>query len=407
MQPIDRMVVWNRTEGDLSKRMNHFRVRVLDASRNILYEEVIDPAPNPSREISLRVQLGKPEAGCGGQREPVASPFRQSGRASPLEPIPDLRRPRSASVVANQVVPRDVNWIVTKPTQVTPASGRSFTVQADGSYLVAAGADALTCRCCPIPPDPSGSKPRMFPGQIRSPRPLSRITALRRSACHARNPAACRAATCGSICRVTAASFLDNRPIQSAKCSTWRSSRFFVAMTTSRCGKRPGSPASMTVLDYPWTAVDGNTTGNDRTNSYAHTQLGLKEAWWEVDLGSEQGIDRMVVWNRAEGDYYQRMNHFRVRILDQSRQVVFEQVIDEVPNPSRDRLPEPVCGRVGGGEPSKSQWSLRLDKDGGVDPGGRFRISSTQRARSAGAGGSRRRGGESRCPSRGWPPPMT
>src|SRR5436190_463280 len=83
-------------------------------------------------------------------------------------------------------------------------------------------------------------------------------------------------------------------------------------------------------------AVDGNTTGNDRTNSYAHTQMGLKEAWWEVDLGSEQGIDRLVVWNRTEADYYTRMNHFRVRILDQSRQVVFEQVIDDAPNPSRE-----------------------------------------------------------------------
>ena len=39
---------------------------------------------------------------------------------------------------------------------------------------------------------------------------------------------------------------------------------------------------------FPERAVDGNTVGNDETNSYAHTWDG-KDPWWEVDLGSGTG----------------------------------------------------------------------------------------------------------------------
>src|SRR5262249_17623380 len=67
-------------------------------------------------------------------------------------------------------------------------------------------------------------------------------------------------------------------------------------------------------------AVDGNTSGAQ--SHIAHSGF-ENNPWWEVDLGSEQAIDRIVVWNRTQGDLYKRMNHFRIRELDCSRQVVF------------------------------------------------------------------------------------
>ena len=104
-----------------------------------------------------------------------------------------------------------------------------------------------------------------------------------------------------------------------------------------------GKPARQSSSVYPAErAVDGNTSGNDITNSYSHTH---NEAapWWEVDLGSDQAIDRIVIWNRAESGgtevLYKRMNHFRVRVLDHSRKVVFEQVIDKAPTPSTEIVP--------------------------------------------------------------------
>lgn len=104
-----------------------------------------------------------------------------------------------------------------------------------------------------------------------------------------------------------------------------------------------GKPARQSSSVYPAErAVDGNTFGNDNTNSYAHTH-NEADPWWEVDLGSDQAIDRIVIWNRAESGgtevLYRRMNHFRVRVLDQFRKVVFEQVIDEAPHPSTEIAP--------------------------------------------------------------------
>jgi putative heme-binding domain-containing protein len=43
--PIDAVVVWNRTEGALGKRLEGFAIRVLDANRHIVFEKLKQPAP--------------------------------------------------------------------------------------------------------------------------------------------------------------------------------------------------------------------------------------------------------------------------------------------------------------------------------------------------------------------------
>jgi tetratricopeptide (TPR) repeat protein len=86
-------------------------------------------------------------------------------------------------------------------------------------------------------------------------------------------------------------------------------------------------------------AVDGNTRGEDNGPPYAHTGF-ENHPWWEVDLGSEQPIDRIVIWNRSEADYYARMNHFRIRVLDRSRRVVFERVVNKAPSPRAQIVPQ-------------------------------------------------------------------
>ncbi len=91
-------------------------------------------------------------------------------------------------------------------------------------------------------------------------------------------------------------------------------------------------------------AVDGNTRGNDQGNPYAHTGF-ENDPWWEVDLGSEQAIDRIVIWNRRLGrddnEYDGRMNHSRIRVLDHSRKLVLEQVIEQAPRPSTEIVSVP------------------------------------------------------------------
>jgi putative heme-binding domain-containing protein len=43
--PVDSVVIWNRTEGVLGKRLEGFTLRVLDAGRNVVFERTKQPAP--------------------------------------------------------------------------------------------------------------------------------------------------------------------------------------------------------------------------------------------------------------------------------------------------------------------------------------------------------------------------
>jgi hypothetical protein len=68
-------------------------------------------------------------------------------------------------------------------------------------------------------------------------------------------------------------------------------------------------------------AIDGNTAGEYAKGSVSHTADG-DDPWWEVDLKSEQTIDRVVVWNRAE--LGERLAGFRIVALNEKREPVWE-----------------------------------------------------------------------------------
>jgi tetratricopeptide (TPR) repeat protein len=130
-------------------------------------------------------------------------------------------------------------------------------------------------------------------------------------------------------------------------------------------------------------AVDGNTVGRDGGgNPYAHTRISSEDAtpWWEVDLETEQVIDRIVVWNRTEHGLHTRMNHFRIRVLDHSRKVVFEQVVEKAPNPSTE-IPRPTFLAETNSPPRGGNQPLimRLPLNAPNDTARRFRVSVATR----------------------------
>ena len=49
----------------------------------------------------------------------------------------------------------------------------------------------------------------------------------------------------------------------------------------------------------PRRAVDGNNDGNYGANSVSHTE-GQPQPWWQVDLGSVQGVRNIRIWNRTD-----------------------------------------------------------------------------------------------------------
>ncbi|WP_153559211.1 DUF1553 domain-containing protein [Roseimaritima sediminicola] len=81
-------------------------------------------------------------------------------------------------------------------------------------------------------------------------------------------------------------------------------------------------------------AIDGNTDGEYTNKSVTHTAKAT-DPWWEVDLGSDQAIEQVVVWNRTDGDLEARLKNYRVSVLDVDRDVLWEQTIAEAPRPSQ------------------------------------------------------------------------
>jgi uncharacterized repeat protein (TIGR03806 family) len=61
-------------------------------------------------------------------------------------------------------------------------------------------------------------------------------------------------------------------------------------------------------------AVDGNIAGSEASGSLASTGFD-QDAWWEVDLGARQAIERIVLWNRTDC-CSERLAGFRVLVSD-------------------------------------------------------------------------------------------
>ncbi|QDU73268.1 Planctomycete cytochrome C [Bremerella volcania] len=100
--------------------------------------------------------------------------------------------------------------------------------------------------------------------------------------------------------------------------------------------------ASQISVDYNGPAnlaIDGNTNGDFAgAMSTIHTKQ-EKNPWWEVDLGASTTIDKVVIWNRTDGDLFNRMKSCRVIILDENRQPVWAGRVDSPFNPTAEFVP--------------------------------------------------------------------
>ncbi len=99
----------------------------------------------------------------------------------------------------------------------------------------------------------------------------------------------------------------------------------------------PRGAASQSSTDFGGDAKRGNDGKTDGDfsggKSVSHTGKD-KEPWWEVDLGGETEIERLVVWNRTDSGVDHRLANFRVSILDAARKPTWEKTVAEMPKPS-------------------------------------------------------------------------
>jgi hypothetical protein len=78
---------------------------------------------------------------------------------------------------------------------------------------------------------------------------------------------------------------------------------------------------------------DGNTNGNFEKKSVTHTAQ-ENNPWWEVDLGSEMPIEKLMLWNRLGPTLAERLKAHRVEVLDAKRNVIWKQESNKVFKPS-------------------------------------------------------------------------
>ncbi|MHB0957614.1 MAG: DUF1553 domain-containing protein [Pirellulaceae bacterium] len=100
--------------------------------------------------------------------------------------------------------------------------------------------------------------------------------------------------------------------------------------------------ASQSTTDYEGAAsraIDGNTNGDYfAANSTTHTRQ-EDHPWWEVDLGADHAVDRIVIWNRTDNGQHLRLAGFQAQLLDADRTVVWQTIVDEPPLEAETLLP--------------------------------------------------------------------
>jgi azurin len=83
----------------------------------------------------------------------------------------------------------------------------------------------------------------------------------------------------------------------------------------------------------PERAVDGRKDGSYGSGTQTHTRENERRPWWELDLGREQAIESVAIWNRTDGSLGDRLDEFTLTVLDGSRNEVFKKDNNPVPRP--------------------------------------------------------------------------
>ncbi|TWT51979.1 Planctomycete cytochrome C [Thalassoglobus neptunius] len=93
---------------------------------------------------------------------------------------------------------------------------------------------------------------------------------------------------------------------------------------------KPATQSSTAYDAPPELAVDGNSSGAFfAEKSTTHTEK-ENSPWWMVDLKRDSEIDLIKVWNRNDSPtIFQRLNGFRVVLLDQEKQPVWAKTISK------------------------------------------------------------------------------
>lgn len=224
--------------------------------------------------------------------------------------------------------PRSLTWLSSKPVAAKSEAGQATVVSADGSVSVAAGAKNDTYSielAAPLRPVRAlrlecltdEKLPGSGPGHASGNFVITNLSAVI-------TPPTGTAAS-GRFVRVE---LPGDKLLSLAEVQVFDGGQN-VALT---------GEAKQVSTDYGGDAklaIDGNTNGHYYdAKSTTHTAAG-KDPWWEVDLKQTRKIDRIAVWNRTDGAG-ERLANFRIIVLNDQRQPVWQTTVAASPNPSSE-----------------------------------------------------------------------
>ena len=233
-----------------------------------------------------------------------------------------------------QAFPLDLKWQSPKPIAAASQAAAVTTVADDGTVSVAAGAknDVYTVELTP----PAGTLaalrlealaddalPGKGPGHAAGNFVLSRLSAV--VSPPEGQPLA------GRYVRIELPG--KDKILSLAEVQVFRSGD----NSGENVAPRGEASQSSTAFEGPaQLAIDGNTDGHfTQAKSTTHTARS-ENPWWEVDLKSEQPLERVVVFNRTDGALEDRLAGYRLIVLNERRESVWQQAPADVPKPSAE-----------------------------------------------------------------------
>lgn len=229
----------------------------------------------------------------------------------------------------DQAFPRDIAWKTPELMSAKSKAGALITAKSDKSAVVAAGQKTDTYEivypiaiskltAIRIEALPDDSLPNQGPGHAAGNFVLSNVSAS------VTPPVSSR-----PLARYVRVEIPGKKKILSL-------AEVQVFNGAENIAQRGSATQSSTAFDGPAKlAIDGNTDGKFESKSVTHTAES-DDPWWEVDLQSAQPIDRIAVWNRIDSGVEGRLADYRVLLLNESRQPVWEQTVQPPPKPSTE-----------------------------------------------------------------------
>ena len=240
-------------------------------------------------------------------------------------PTPEIR---AAAVLWAESFPKSLKWQSPQPTGAKSQAGVAARVSADGAIQVPAGAKndlytvemslpAMKIRALRLETLPEAALPGKGPGHAGGNFILTRLSAVL-------TPPASQALR-GRYVRVELPG--EQRFLSLAEVQVFAAAKNIA----------PQGEATQSSTDFNGPAklaIDGNTDGRFvEAASTSHTAAS-DNPWWEVDLKSEQPIERLVVWNRTDNGTSERLSNFRLLVLNEKHEPIWQQTIAAPPQPS-------------------------------------------------------------------------